>query len=186
MQNALKTLGITPNQEVSLDVLLGESFNGRLYGMNDAQMERLSALRDIVASYESHKEPEATEITCSSEAASALYPSMRMLDHEEVAVLFLNTANTVIRKETVFRGSTAEVNISSRDILSRALSCNATAVILCHNHPSGNPRPSYSDVKRTEDLKNACDAIGIRLLDHIIIAKGKYYSFSDEKVSKIS
>ena len=185
MQKALETLGITPNEQISLDILLSESFNGRLYGMQAQQIERVQALRDIVTAYNSSR-PVPQKICNSTDAVKVMYGRMADLGHEEVWVVYLNSGNDVISSEKVFSGTKQEVTISAKDILSRALSCGASAIILYHNHPSGNTRPSLADIKRTESLKAACDALDVPLLDHIIISKGAYYSFSDEKQEKIT
>lgn len=186
MQNALRKLGIVPDKDLSLEVILGESFNGSLYGLSGEQMERISALREIVASYEKTSGRKVEQIRNSADAAAAVYHQMKNMGHEEVVTLFLNSNNEIIHRESIFKGSTSEVNISPRDIVSKALCVNATGLILVHNHPSGNPLPSTADIRQTEALKNACETLGLALLDHIIISKGKYYSFSDEETSKIS
>ena len=186
MQNALKKLGIAPNQELPLDILLGEHFNGQIYGMDTDQLDRLKALRDVVASYESMQAEPVRKVACSRDAIKVFYPVMKNLSHEEVMVIFLNSMNAVLHLETLYKGTTGEVAFGSRDILSRALSVNATAVIVAHNHPSGDPSPSRCDISQTDKLKSACDALDVALLDHIIISKGKYYSFADEAVSAIS
>ena len=185
MQNALRKLGIAPNQELSLDILLGEHFNGQIYGMDKQQMERLEALRDLVATYENiHSEP-VQKVACSRDAIKVFYPRMKNLSHEEVMVIFLNNMNTILHVESLYKGTTGEVAFGARDILSRALSVNATAVIVAHNHPSGDPNPSRCDIRQTENLKKACDTLEVALLDHIIISKGKYYSFAGEVVKDI-
>lgn len=183
MQNALETLGISPIQTVSLEVLLGESFNGNLYGMPNEQIARVHALREIVTEYNSQRKEERTPIRGPHQAAGLVYRSMKDLGHEEVRVAFLNQANEVIAIETVFSGTTDSVVISPKDILSRALSFNAAGIILFHNHPSSNVLPSSSDIRNTSQLKDACGALDIRLLDHIIIGKRSFYSFSEEKAS---
>lgn len=184
MQNALRKLGIRPNRDLSLDIILGEHFNGAIYGLDDSQMDRVRALREVVASYENLHAEEVTKVTCSKDALKVFYRAMKNLSHEEVMVIFLNNMNTVLHVESLYRGSTGEVSFGTRDILSRALSVNATAVIVAHNHPSGNPMPSECDIRQTKKLKKACDALEVSLLDHIIISKGRYYSFADEAVSE--
>ena len=180
MQKALKRLGIHPSQKISLDVMLGEHFNGRLYGLDEEQIGRVRALRDIVASYEKSHRTAVKKVACSRDAVSIFHPMMKDLEHEEVAVAFLNNSNAVLHTETLYRGAIAEVAFSPRDIISRALSVNATGIIVAHNHPSGEPHPSVNDIRQTEELKKACDLMGISLLDHIIISRRKFYSFSDE------
>ena len=185
MQNALRKLGITPNQELSLDILLGEHFNGQIYGMDPDQIDRLMALRDVVASYENKRTEKVSKVACSKDAIRIFYPAMKNLSHEEVMVIFLNNMNAVLHVESLYKGTTGEVAFGARDILSRALSVNATAVIVAHNHPSGDPNPSQCDIRQTDRLKSACDTLDVALLDHIIISRGKYYSFADEAVTNI-
>ena len=184
MQRALETLGIRPGHKVSLDVLLGETFNGSLYGMGEDQMERVRALRDIVASYDSSRTRPAKKVTCSRDAAGILFDTLRDLGHEEVWVVFLNAGNGVISSEQIYKGSLSETTFCSRDIIARALSSNASGILLYHNHPSGNPVPSSSDVKSTEQLRNACQTVGLNLVDHIIVSRGSWYSFADERETK--
>lgn len=184
MQKALKTLGIRPAKEITLDILLSESFNGRLYNMEEEQIERVHALRDILIAYNSSR-PVPQKVFNSMDAAKVLYGQMADLGHEEVWVSYLSSGNDVITSEKIFSGTKEEVTINPRDILSRALSCGASAIILYHNHPSGNPMPSKADIERTALLKKACDALVVPLLDHIIISKGSYYSFSEETHNKI-
>lgn len=186
MQKALAKLGIRPAQQVSLEVLLGEHFNGRLYGMDRRQMERVDALREVVASYERSTAEPVKKVACAKDAVRMLHPLMGGLSHEEVTVIFLNNMNAVLHVETLYRGSTGEVAFGARDILSRALSVNATAVIVAHNHPSGDPSPSVCDISQTEKLKKACDVLEVSLLDHIIISRRRYYSFAEERTSAIS
>ena len=184
MHRALETLGIRPGQKVSIDILLSETFNGNLYGMGEDQMAKVKALRDILAEYESsHKTPGRT-IKNSRDAAEHLFDTLKGLGHEEVWVMYLNSGNAVIGKEQMYKGSLSESTFSCRDVIARTLSANAAGLILFHNHPSGNPAPSASDVKRTEELQNACKTVGLNLVDHIIISTHSWYSFADESETK--
>lgn len=180
---ALKKLGINLTQQVPITELLSENFNANLYSLSRAQQGRIAALRDIVTEYtKSRKETESDSITTSRQAADYLGLYLRNLEHEEVWVIFLSHAMKAIRKEMLFKGSITDVNISDRTILARALSASATGIIIAHNHPSGNPKPSLSDIKRTESLKKACDTLDICLVDHLVICHDKFYAFSDEQV----
>ena len=185
MQNALKKLGIRPAKRLPIGVLLSETFNGSLYGMGEEQMERVKALRDIVTEYEASRRAPVRQITGSGDAALALLPELRDLGHEEVWVLYLNAANAVLGKDQIHKGALSETTFSCRCIVARALSSNAAGIILYHNHPSGNPSPSASDVKRTEELRDACRTIGLNLVDHVIISKSSWYSFADERITKV-
>lgn len=109
---------------------------------------------------------------------------MTGLDHEEVWGLFLTTGNQVIATEMLSKGTLTQTSIDCRTVLRRALLLNAGAVILFHNHPSGNPTPSVADIIFTKDLRAACDLMNIKMLDHIVTANNSFYSFADEKTIK--
>ena len=102
------------------------------------------------------------------------------LDHEEVWIIFLTTANTPIAKEMISMGTLNYTAIDNRTILRRVLLNNAAGFILVHNHPSGNPQPSQQDVKMTEKLKKACELMDVKLIDHVIFTDDAVFSFSEE------
>ena len=111
-----------------------------------------------------------------------MLPLMRDLDHEECWVLFLNRANALIAKERMTFGGQDFTLFDKRIIIRRALERKASSLIIVHNHPSGNPMPSVEDINQTKDLHRALSSCGLQLLDHVIVAGGSYYSFSDEQV----
>lgn len=121
-----------------------------------------------------------TPIRESSQAAGYLHEDLKALDHEESWVLFLNTAGLPLAKKMITTGTIMSTPIDHRRIVKEALNCNATAIILFHNHPSGNPAPSQTDIRETEKLRKACELFEISVLDHIIVADKSYYSFADE------
>ena len=99
---------------------------------------------------------------------------------EECWVLLLNQSAKVIGKKRISCGGYASTQVDIRIVLREALLAKATAMVLCHNHPSGNNRPSAEDDKLTECMRKAGEALNIRLLDHIIVANDTYYSYQDE------
>jgi DNA repair protein RadC len=101
------------------------------------------------------------------------------LVHEEFWVLYLNRANKIIRKFKLSQGGISGTVIDVRLVLKAALENNASSIILCHNHPSGNTSPSEADKKITHKLKEAASLLDIQVLDHIIIGENKYFSFAD-------
>ena len=121
-----------------------------------------------------------TPIRESSQAAGFLHEDLKSLDHEESWVLLLNSAGIPLTKKMITVGTIMSAPIDHRRIVKEALNCNATAVILFHNHPSGNPKPSSADIKETEKLRKACELFDISVLDHIIVTDKAYYSFADE------
>ena len=111
-----------------------------------------------------------------------MLPIMRNLDHEECWVLFLNKTSGLIGKERMTTGGQDFTLFDKRVIIRRALERKSSALILVHNHPSGNPFPSVEDINQTKDLHHALSSCGLQLLDHVVVAGGSYYSFADERV----
>ena len=100
--------------------------------------------------------------------------------HEVFAVLFLDSQNRLIVFEELFRGTLTQTSVYPREVVLRALHHHAAAVVLAHNHPSGNIRPSDADVQLTRTLRAALALIDVRVLDHIIVAPGLALSMAEE------
>ena len=110
-------------------------------------------------------------------------PLLCGLDHEECWILFLNNAGKLISKECISAGGINATVVDTRIIVRKAIEKMATAIILVHNHPSGNPRPGQADIVQTGTLYRAARSLDITLMDHVIVAGDKYFSFSDENVN---
>jgi len=108
-----------------------------------------------------------------------LIVAMARLPVEEVRVLFLDSKNRLISDEVVSRGSISEAPIYPREILKRALALDATALILAHNHPSGDPSPSDGDIEATSRLLKAAKELGLTVHDHIIVGSEGWISLRD-------
>lgn len=102
---------------------------------------------------------------------------MMFLKQEHFVILCLNNRCHLIKEKTLFIGSSSMSIVTAKEIFKEAISVNSTFIILSHNHPSGNSSPSDSDAKLTEEVIQLGDMMGIKVLDHIIIGKGEYYSF---------
>ena len=100
-------------------------------------------------------------------------------EHEVFAVLFLDSQHRLIEYSEMFRGTIDSASVYPREVLKEAMRCNAGAVILAHNHPSGNPEPSSADKALTARLKEALALIDVRTLDHIIVAGADTTSFAE-------
>jgi len=94
-------------------------------------------------------------------------------------VLFLDSQHRVIRFEELFRGTIDAASVYSREVLKAALAYNAAAVILVHNHPSGDPEPSDADRRITERLKEALGLMDIRVIDHVVVGSDECKSFAE-------
>jgi DNA repair protein RadC len=99
------------------------------------------------------------------------------LETEEFHVLFLDRKNVLISDERQAKGTVDHVPVYPREIIKRALNLNASALILVHNHPSGDPSPSPQDIKMTADIVAAADTIGVTVHDHLVIGKACEISF---------
>ena len=121
-------------------------------------------------------------ITSPRQVFHMMQPMLKGLSHEECWIVFLNRANYVIGKEMISSGGMSATVLDNRLIIRKALEKNAQGLILIHNHPSGNPRPGTSDIKQTESLKKAASCFDISLIDHLVIADNRFYSFADEQV----
>lgn len=108
--------------------------------------------------------------------------TMAHLHREQFRVLFLNRKNMLIADEVLQTGTIDHVPVYPREIARRALTLNASAVILIHNHPSGDPTPSEADIAMTHRVHDALLALDLTLHDHVVIGKGKHVSFRSENI----
>ena len=120
------------------------------------------------------------KISSSRDLRDLFEPIMIDLQHEEFWVTLLDSAHNVIETKSITVGGRTQTVVDVSIILKMALEKSATVIAVAHNHPAGQDKPSKQDVNVTERVKAGCEAIGIRLLDHIIIARGRYFSFNDE------
>jgi len=120
----------------------------------------------------------------SSEQCYNIFSHLEGLNHEQFWCLYLKRNNTIIKDEFISKGGTAGTVVDFKIILKTAINLGASAIVLCHNHPSGELRPSSADVEITKKLKQASELIDVNVLDHVIVGNGqsltKYYSFADE------
>ncbi len=106
--------------------------------------------------------------------------SMGHKEIEQFRVLFLDTKNTLIADEAQAEGTVNHVPVYPREVVKRALELNASALILVHNHPSGDPTPSAADIQMTEQIHRACEVLSITLHDHLVIGASQHFSFRAE------
>lgn len=120
------------------------------------------------------------KIGSSKDVAEMFSADLADLNYEEFWILLLNRANKVIIKHQVSKGGVTGTVVDPKMVFKKAVDCMASGIILCHNHPSGNLTPSEADISLTRKLTDAGRLLDIQVLDHIIIAGEKYYSFADE------
>lgn len=99
---------------------------------------------------------------------------------EEFKVLLLNRNHQVLGIYPLSKGGVSGTVVDAKLVFSVALKCNASSIVLAHNHPSGNLKPSDADIRLTQKLKEAGNYLDVKVLDHIILSREGYYSFADE------
>ena len=110
-----------------------------------------------------------------------MHTIMQDLGVEEFWVLLLNQHHRLIKKVRIARGGITATTVDIRLIIREAVLCNATQLVACHNHPSGNITPSKQDNELTISLMNACKLMDIHFADHVIVTDGHYYSYHENK-----
>lgn len=119
-------------------------------------------------------------IRSSKDIAQYLQALLKDYNYEVFAVVFLNRANKINHFEIISRGGMTGTVADPRIILKKALEEDATSIVLCHNHPSGNLQPSRADEEFTKKIKEAANYFDIKVIDHIIVSEDGFYSFADE------
>lgn len=157
----------------------------RIKGIGQAKAIGLKAAFALAARL-ARSEAEARSIETPEDVALLLGEEMRLLDYESVRVICLNTKHMVLAVEEVTRGTLNESLFHPREAFRPALTRQAHAVILVHNHPSGNPQPSSADLQVTRRMKEAGTLLQIELVDHVILGAPRagntknFFSFKDE------
>ena len=149
-------------------------------GIGPAKAVSIAAAMELGRRRKDCPSPDRICISSSIDIYRYFHPIMCDLPVEACYVLLLNQANVVICHTRISIGGWTQTAVDVRVVLRDALIRHAVAIALCHNHPSGNIRPSREDDRITELLKNGAQAVGITLLDHIVLTDGKYYSYADE------
>ena len=125
---------------------------------------------------------ELPKITSSKMAFNIMQPIIGELQHEEFWIIFLNNSNKVLSKQQSSKGGLTGTLVDVRLVFKKAIELCATAIILCHNHPSGKLQPSNADKLITTKLIKAGETLDIKVLDHLIITENAYFSFADESL----
>jgi DNA repair protein RadC len=116
----------------------------------------------------------------SREVFDYLTHALRDLKREQFKVIFLDAKNQVLEEKTLFEGTVDASAVYPREVIRDALRYEASALIFAHNHPSGDPEPSLCDREVTRDLVFAARVVQIKVLDHVIIGRNRYFSFADQ------
>ena len=149
-------------------------------GVGPAKAITIMAACELGKRRQAEKPEERPDLGTATRIYNYMHPKMQDLDTEEFWLLLMNQNFRLIRELKIAHGGISEVAVDVRILLKEALLCNATIMAVCHNHPSGNLRPSRADDDLTRSIQRACQVMRIHFMDHIIITDGAYYSYSEE------
>ena len=152
----------------------------KISGVGTAKAASVEAAFELARRLEAEIPADEFTIRRADTVARMMTPLLGTLPHEECWVLYLNRAQKYVGREKISTGGQTSTVIDIKIIVKKAVERLASAIILVHNHPSGNPLPGESDRTQTDALRKALAVFDIALLDHVIIGKKKYFSFSDE------
>jgi DNA repair protein RadC len=154
----------------------------KVKGIGEAKALILTAAIELGRRRHASQSLEKAVIRDSRDVAQYFQTMLQDHKHEVFAVMFLNRANRINHLEVISEGGITGTVADPRIILRKALEEEAVSLILCHNHPSGNLKPSKSDEELTRKIKEASQYFDIRILDHIIVSEDGWFSFADEGI----
>lgn len=154
-------------------------------GLGQTQYIQLQATKEMTKRYLSQQMQANETINDPYVAIMYFQSELEHWEREVFMVLFLDNQNRLIRTEKMFFGTINQASVHPREVIKAALKCNAAAIIIAHNHPSGECTPSEADRHLTRRIEMACGLVDIRFVDHIIVGKGDYFSFEEEKLETI-
>lgn len=151
-----------------------------LSGIGRVKAIELQAMIELGHRIHKHETLEMESILSSQKLAKKMQQELGHKKQEHLVALYLNTQNQIIHQQTIFIGSATRSIAEPREILHYAIKHMATSLILVHNHPSGAVAPSRNDNQVTKLVKEACDLMGIVLLDHLIVSHSSYFSYREK------
>ena len=148
-------------------------------GIGESKAVEIRAMMELGKRIQSTERKRYGQVKGGQQFARTLMDEMSDFDQEHLVAVYLDGRNQIIKKRTIFVGTVNSASANPREILHFAVKTLAAGILITHNHPSGDPRPSDADVVFTERMENACDYIGVNLVDHIIVGQQRYFSFQE-------
>lgn len=149
-------------------------------GIGEAKAINIIAALELGRRRQLTKVSDRPKLSSSKDAYNCIYSTLEDLTTEVFKILILNRNNQLIKIETISLGGVAGTVVDPKVIFKKAIDNNASSIILCHNHPSGNLNPSNPDIDITKKIVNAGKLLEVTVLDHLIISNKGYFSFADE------
>jgi DNA repair protein RadC len=153
-----------------------------LHGIGEAKAAQLIALSELSKRFKSYRAGDVCKIIQPKDAADYVIEDMKSLNVEHLKVIMLNTKNIVISVCDISMGSLNSSIVHPREVFCEAIKKRSASIIICHNHPSGDPTPSSEDINITNRLRECGKIIGIELLDHLIIGNGIFISLKEKGI----
>lgn len=154
----------------------------KIHGIGDVKTAQIIAISELSKRFRSYKSGAELRISSPGDAAHFVMEEMRSFNQEHLRVIMLNTKNYVVFIKDVSMGSLNSSIVHPREVFCEAIKRSSASIIICHNHPSGDPAPSSEDLSITHRLKECGRMLGIELLDHIIIGNGVYVSLKEKNL----
>jgi DNA repair protein RadC len=148
----------------------------RLHGLGPAKATKLKASMEIASRILAMNPNQRPRISSPDDITNLIGLEMSLLEQEQLRVVLLNTRNEVIGIRTLYNGTTNQAHVRVAEVFKDAVRANAVAIVVAHNHPSGDPTPSSADIELTRDLVKAGEMLEIKVLDHMIIGHGRHVS----------
>lgn len=187
----LLRVGVEGENAIQLGQRLLQDFNGLAglqrasyaeicdqHGIGEAKAAQIKAAIDLGRRLASQSSTERPVVHSPEDAADLVQYEMSALDQEQLRVILLNTRNHVLRVKTIYQGSLNSSQVRVGELFRPAIRENAAAIIIVHNHPSGDPSPSPDDVAITKTIIKAGKLLDIQVLDHLIIGQGRFISLN--------
>ena len=148
-------------------------------GVGEAKAITILAACELGKRRQAEKPEERPDVGTATRIYNQMHPLMQDLDVEEFWLLLMNQNHRLIKQMRISHGGITEVSVDVRIIMREAVLSNATILAVCHNHPSGSLSPSKMDDELTASLNKACQVMRIKLLDHVIVTDGNYFSYHE-------
>lgn len=161
-----------------LESMTQEELKGQ--GMTEQGAIKVLCLLELGRRLAFNQSNDTEHILGSEKLAKRMMKRLGNEKQEHLVAIYLNAQNQILKEQVIFKGTVNRSIAEPREVLYSALRYMATSIILVHNHPSGSVQPSRADDRATEHMREACELMGLVLLDHLIVSKSDYYSYREE------
>jgi len=151
----------------------------RVKGIGPARAAQVKAALSLARRLGAQTLRPGQRFTCAQDVYDHFHPALRYLKKERFLCVLLDVKNRVIREEVISEGGLTAAMLDPKELLRAAVAASAAAMIVVHNHPSGDPQPSRDDLQVTRRIREVCNLAGIRLLDHVVIGEEGFVSLAE-------